>query len=91
VIGDRHRLARPESRTAEGHVDHGLVRWRVVGHGHGVGSVTVYLTDMDLFQKMNGVYGTYFTTPRPVRAAVGVAKLATPKGRIEISVIAAKK
>jgi 2-iminobutanoate/2-iminopropanoate deaminase len=65
---------------------------KAAGMGYSdVVSVTVYLTDMDLFQKMNGVYGTYFTTPRPVRAAVGVAKLATPKGRIEISVIAAKK
>ncbi len=53
-------------------------------------SVTVYLSDMDLFGKMNGVYATYFKAPRPVRAAVGVAKLASPKGRIEISVIAKK-
>jgi 2-iminobutanoate/2-iminopropanoate deaminase len=53
-------------------------------------SVTVYLTDMDLFGKMNAVYATYFKEPRPVRAAVGVAKLASPKGHIEISVIAKK-
>lgn len=54
-------------------------------------SVTVYLTDMDLFQKMNAVYATYFKTDRPVRAAVGVAKLAVARGHIEISVTAYKK
>jgi enamine deaminase RidA (YjgF/YER057c/UK114 family) len=31
-------------------------------------SVTVYLSDMDLFGKMNAVYATYFKDPKPVRA-----------------------
>jgi len=53
-------------------------------------SVTVYLSDMDLFQKMNAVYATFFKDPKPVRATIGVAKLASPKARLEISVIARK-
>jgi 2-iminobutanoate/2-iminopropanoate deaminase len=52
-------------------------------------SVNVYLTDMELFQKMNGVYTTYFKEPRPVRTTVGVAKL-VGKARIEITVTASK-
>ncbi len=52
-------------------------------------SVNVYLTDMELFQRMNAVYVTYFKDPRPVRTTVGVAKL-VGKARIEITVIASK-
>jgi 2-iminobutanoate/2-iminopropanoate deaminase len=51
-------------------------------------AVQVYLTDMDLFQKMNGVYTTYFKTDRPSRTTVGVARLAAPGARIEITVTA---
>jgi 2-iminobutanoate/2-iminopropanoate deaminase len=54
-------------------------------------SVTVYLSDMDLFAKMNAVYATFFNkAPKPVRATIGVAKLASPKAHLEISVIARK-
>jgi len=53
-------------------------------------SVQVYLTDMDLFGRMNAVYTTYFRDPRPARATVGVTRLALPNARIEISVIARK-
>jgi 2-iminobutanoate/2-iminopropanoate deaminase len=53
-------------------------------------SVTIYLTDMELFGKMNAIYTTFVKEPRPVRATVGVAKLASPKGHIEVSVIAKK-
>ena len=52
-------------------------------------TVTVYLTDMDLFPRMNAVYTTYFKDPRPARATVGVAKL-VGTARIEISVTAHK-
>lgn len=53
-------------------------------------SVNVYLTDMDLFQKMNGVFVKYFDKePKPVRATVGVLKL-VGTSRIEITVIARK-
>ena len=50
-------------------------------------SVQVYLTDMDLFQRMNQVYMTYFKEPRPTRTTVGVAKL-VGGAHIEITVTA---
>jgi 2-iminobutanoate/2-iminopropanoate deaminase len=53
-------------------------------------AVTVYLSDMDLFQRMNTVYLTYFKEPLPTRSTVGVAKLASPKGHVEITVTAHK-
>ena len=53
-------------------------------------AVQVYLTDMDLFAKMNGVYGKVFATPRPARTTVGVTKLANAKAHIEITVTARK-
>ena len=52
-------------------------------------AVQVYLTDMDLFQRMNSVYTTYFKEPRPARTTVGVAKL-VGTARIEITVTASK-
>jgi 2-iminobutanoate/2-iminopropanoate deaminase len=51
-------------------------------------SVQVYLTDMDLFQRMNAVYTIYFKEQRPSRTTVGVTKLAAPGARIEITVTA---
>ncbi len=51
-------------------------------------SVQVYLTDMDLFPRMNAVYTTYFKSDRPARTAVGVVKLAAPGAHIEITVTA---
>ena len=52
-------------------------------------AVNVYLTDMELFNRMNGVYTTFFKEPRPVRTTVGVAKL-VGTSRIEITVTARK-
>jgi 2-iminobutanoate/2-iminopropanoate deaminase len=52
-------------------------------------SVQVYLTDMGLFQSMNGVYTKYFKEPRPTRTTVGVAKL-VGTARVEITVTARK-
>ena len=52
-------------------------------------AVTVYLTDMELFPKMNSVYVTFFPEPRPSRSTVGVAKL-VGNYRIEITVTARK-
>jgi len=52
-------------------------------------AVQVYLTDMELFQRMNAVYTTYFREPRPARTTVGVAKL-VGSARIEITVTASK-
>lgn len=51
-------------------------------------SVQVYLTDMELFPRMNAVYTTYFKSDRPARTAVGVVKLAAPGAHIEITVTA---
>jgi 2-iminobutanoate/2-iminopropanoate deaminase len=53
-------------------------------------TVTVYLTDMDLFARMNAVYTTYFPDPKPARTTVGVSKLAAPKAHLEITVTARK-
>lgn len=50
-------------------------------------AVQVYLTDMDLFDRMNKVYTTYFPEPRPARTTVGVAKL-VGKAKIEITLTA---
>lgn len=49
--------------------------------------VEIFLKDMNDFAKMNEVYETYFTTHKPARAAVEVARL--PKDAIvEIQMIA---
>ena len=53
-------------------------------------SVQVYLTDMDLFPRMNAVYATVFKAPRPARTTVGVTKLASPQAHMEITVTARK-
>ena len=51
-----------------------------------VAKVTVFLTDLVHFAKVNEVMATYFRQPYPARAAVGVAQL--PKGaRVEIECI----
>lgn len=48
--------------------------------------VTVYLTDLVHFAKVNEVMAQYFPQPWPARAAVGVAQL--PRGaRVEIDCI----
>lgn len=52
-------------------------------------TVQVYLTDMELFQRMNAVYVKNFPEPRPARTTVGVAKLVS-SARIEITVTAWK-
>ncbi len=46
----------------------------------------VFLTDMTHFSKVNEIMATYFSTPYPARAAVGVAAL--PRGaRVEMECI----
>ena len=50
---------------------------------------TVYITNMDDFAKVNGIYGQYFQDNPPARVCVEVSKL--PKGAlVEIDVIAAR-
>jgi len=51
-------------------------------------AVQVYLTDMNLFQKMNDIYLTYFKTDRPTRTTLGITKLAVPEAHVEITVTA---
>ena len=53
-------------------------------------AVQVYLTDMDLFPRMNAVYTSIFPEPRPARTTVGVTKLASPAAHIEVTVTARK-
>ncbi|KIX89881.1 endoribonuclease L-PSP [Staphylococcus microti] len=50
----------------------------------------IFLSDMENFQKVNEVYGSYFDAHKPARSAVEVARL--PKDvKIEIEVIAEVK
>jgi len=51
-------------------------------------AVQVYLTDMELFQRMNAIYLTYFKDQRPSRTTLGITKLAVPEAHIEITVTA---
>ncbi|SPE33232.1 conserved exported hypothetical protein [Candidatus Sulfopaludibacter sp. SbA3] len=53
-------------------------------------SVQIYLTDMDLFSRMNAVYSSVFKAPRPARTTVGVTRLAAAGAHIEITVTARK-
>ena len=52
-------------------------------------SVTVYCTDLDLYDKFNAVYRSYFKDNYPARAFVGVAKLVRG-ARFEIAAVAVK-
>lgn len=51
-----------------------------------VSKVTVFLTDLSHFARVNEIMATYFERPYPARAAVGVAAL--PRGaRVEMECI----
>lgn len=52
-------------------------------------SVQVYLTDMELFPRMNKVYSGYFPDPKPTRTTVGIARL-VGAAKIEITITAWK-
>ena len=52
-------------------------------------SVTVYCTDLDLYDKFNAVYRTYFHDHYPARAFVAAAKLVRG-ARFEIAGVAVK-
>ena len=50
---------------------------------------TIYVTDMSVYNKINAVYGTYFSDPFPARETVCVKEL--PLGaKLEISMVAIK-
>ena len=50
--------------------------------------VTVFLTDMSLWPKMNEVYRRYFSKDPPARSALGANGLALPEFLLEIECIA---
>ncbi len=52
-------------------------------------SVTVYCTDLDLYDKFNAVYRTYFRGQFPARAFIGVNKLVRG-ARFEVAGVAVK-
>lgn len=53
----------------------------------GVIKATIYVTDMDTYDAINGVYEQYVTEPYPARAAVEVSNLPIDIG-VEIEVVA---
>ena len=52
-------------------------------------SVTIYCTDLDLYDKFNAIYRSYFQGHYPSRAFIGVAKLVRG-ARFEIAGVAVK-
>jgi 2-iminobutanoate/2-iminopropanoate deaminase len=54
-------------------------------------SVQVFLTDMTQFKRMNAVYASVFTAPRPARVTVGVSALAVPAAHLEMTVVAQRQ
>ncbi len=52
-------------------------------------SVTIYCTDLDLYDKFNTVYRTYFREHYPSRAFIGAAKLVRG-ARFEVAAVAVK-
>lgn len=53
--------------------------------------LTIYLTDINERPAFNDVYCNYFKKPYPVRCAVGVAALADPDMKVEVTAIAARR
>ena len=53
--------------------------------------LTIYLTDINERPAFNEVYCAYFKKPYPVRCAVGVAALADPDMKVEVTAIAARR
>ena len=51
--------------------------------------VTVFITDMSLWPKMNETYREYFTNDLPARSALGANGLALPELLVEMECIAA--
>lgn len=46
----------------------------------GAARITIYLTDLSLFDELNEVYSEFFSEPFPVRTTVGVSEL--PRGAL---------
>ncbi len=78
--------------TVEAQADRALRNLRAVLGEAGLGlesvvKVTVFLTDIANFAKVNGVYGSYFTGNFPARSLVAVAGLPAG-GEVEIEAVA---
>ncbi len=87
---DPETRAMPE--TIEGQTSQTLENIKAILEAAGarmtdVVKVTVLLTDLSEFQRMNKVYEQYFSQPFPTRTTFGVG-LAVPGMRIEIDAIA---
>lgn len=66
-----------------------VLRANTMGFEHVV-KTTVFLTDLDDFQKMNEIYSIYFPGVHPARSTIQVTAL--PKGaQVEIEAIAARE
>src|SRR3989344_9205838 len=88
----------PEGKMLEGTIEeqiHQIMKnLQAILEAGGVGfadvvKTTIYLTDMSLYNQVNEVYGSYFSTPYPARETVCVKDL--PLGaKVEISMIATK-
>lgn len=50
--------------------------------------VTVFITDMSLWPKMNEVYAEYFPKDQPARSALGATALALPELLVEMECVA---
>lgn len=56
-----------------------------------VAHLTIYLTDIDERPAFNNVYREMFPHPYPVRCAVGVAALARPEMKVEVTALAVRR
>lgn len=69
-----------ETNTVEGQTERVLLNLELVLHAAGltrnsVVKVNVFLSDMDLFSRMNGAYTKYFDNHKPARTTVAVKGL----------------
>lgn len=82
----------PADAEAEAHLVLDSVKQTLERAGLTMGdlvSVTIYCTDLDLYDKFNAVYRSYFQDHYPSRAFIGVAKLVRG-ARFEVAGVAVK-
>lgn len=82
----------PEDAEAEAHLVLDSVKKTLERAGLNMAdlvSVTIYCTDLDLYEKFNAVYRSYFQEHYPARAFIGVAKLVRG-ARFEVAGVAVK-
>ncbi|HSS65710.1 MAG TPA: Rid family detoxifying hydrolase [Gammaproteobacteria bacterium] len=76
--GDMTLVEDPDRQIHQVFKNLGAVTRAAGGSLNEVVKLTVYLTDLSLFARVNEIMAEYFDQPFPARAAVGVAEL--PKG-----------